>query len=80
MYRIYTRKFPPCNYCTAAKQYLDFLKIPYKELDIDLQESKIEFVKNGWKTVPQIIKDDVHIGGYRDLVDHLKGFKNKGEE
>ena len=82
-YIIYTRKFPPCSYCDAAKNYMKHLNIDYEEWDIDGDGVKHLFVDNGWKSVPQILKvtkdEEIYIGGYRDLVEHLKGFKNVRE-
>jgi len=50
---IYTR--PGCQYCTAAKQYLDQNGINYVEVDITLNEDKADWLRTqGFKTLPVI--------------------------
>lgn len=65
---IYTKT--ACPYCSKAKQHLDKMGIEYNEVevgqDITTEEFKMRF--NGATTVPQIILDENHIGGYDDLV------------
>lgn len=63
-----------CPYCDRAKALL-------KQKGIEFEERKIG---NGWskeqllesvptaRTVPQIFLDELHIGGYDDLVKHFK--------
>jgi len=69
---------PMCSYCDAAKRLLTKKNIPYKEINIALEEGKMEEMlkkSNGMKTIPQIFIEDHHIGGY----DELRTLENKGE-
>ena len=68
---------PMCSYCDAAKRLLNKKNIPYKEINIALEEGKMEEMlkkSNGMKTIPQIFIEDHHIGGY----DELRALENKG--
>ena len=61
---------PRCNFCDAAKRLLQRNNIPYKEINIAIEEGKRdEMLKksNGRKTIPQIFFDDYHVGGYEEL-------------
>ena len=61
---------PMCNYCAAAKRLLTRNNIAYKEINIALEEGKMdEMLKksNGRRTIPQIFFDDYHVGGYEEL-------------
>ena len=63
---------PMCAFCDAAKRLLNRNNIPYKEINIAIEEGKKdEMLKksNGRKTIPQIFFDDYHIGGYEELRD-----------
>ena len=69
---------PMCSYCDAAKRLLNKKNIPYKEINIALEEGKMEEMlkkSNGMKTIPQIFIEDHHIGGY----DELRALEYKGE-
>ena len=69
---------PMCSYCDAAKRLLNKKNIPFKEINISLEEGKMEEMlkkSNGMKTIPQIFIEDHHIGGY----DELRALENKGE-
>ena len=69
---------PMCSYCDAAKRLLNKKNIPYKEINIALEEGKMEEMlkkSNGMKTIPQIFIEDHHIGGY----DELRALENKGQ-
>ena len=69
---------PMCSYCDAAKRLLNKKNIPFKEINIALEEGKMEEMlkkSNGMKTIPQIFIEDRHIGGY----DELRTLENKGE-
>ena len=69
---------PMCSYCDAAKRLLNKKNIPFKEINIALEEGKMEEMlkkSNGMKTIPQIFIENFHIGGY----DELKALENKGE-
>ena len=61
---------PLCNFCDAAKRLLLRNNISYKEINIALQEGKMEEMlskSNGRRTIPQIFFDDYHVGGYQEL-------------
>ena len=69
---------PMCSYCDATKRLLNKKNIPFKEINIALEEGKMEEMlkkSNGMKTIPQIFIEDRHIGGY----DELRALENKGE-
>ena len=69
---------PMCGYCDAAKRLLNKKNIPYKEINVALEESKMkEMIKksNGKRTIPQIFIEDYHVGGYEEL----KVLENKSE-
>ena len=61
---------PMCAFCDAAKRLLNRKNIPYKEINIAIEEEKMdEMLKksNGKKTIPQIFFDNHHVGGYEEL-------------
>ena len=69
---------PMCGYCDAAKRLLNKKNIPYKEINIALEDDKMnEMIKksNGKRTIPQIFIEDFHVGGYEEL----RALENKGE-
>ena len=58
---------PMCAFCDAAKKLLVRNNISYKEINIALEENKMDEMiskSNGKRTIPQIFFDDQHIGGY----------------
>ena len=61
---------PMCAFCDAAKRLLNRKNIPYKEINITIEEGKMdEMLKksNGKRTIPQIFFDNHHVGGYEEL-------------
>ena len=61
---------PGCAFCDAAKRLLTRNSITYKEINIALEEGKMdEMLKksNGKKTIPQIFFDNYHVGGFEEL-------------
>ena len=61
---------PMCSYCDAAKRLLNKKNIPFKEINIALEEGKMEEMlkkSNGMKTIPQIFIEDHYIGGNEQL-------------
>jgi len=61
---------PSCAFCDAAKRLLVRNNISFKEINIALEEGKIEEMlekTNGKRTIPQIFFDKNHIGGYAEL-------------
>ena len=62
---------PMCVFCDAAKRLLTKKNIPYKEINIALDEIKREEMlkkSNGKRTIPQIFIEDFHVGGYEELI------------
>ena len=86
MYKVFTK--PNCVYCTKAKALLDSLNIPFEEykLSTSMQggdgdyevtiEQMFEMIGKQVRSMPQIMSDDKHIGGYTDLREH---FINEGK-
>ena len=61
---------PRCTFCDAAKRLLARNNITYKEINIALEEGKMdEMLKksNGKRTIPQIFFDEHHVGGFEEL-------------
>lgn len=65
---------PRCNYCYMAKLLFDQHNIEYEEIELT-DETREEFkrVAPHATTVPQILIDNVLIGGYTDLMVKLRG-------
>ena len=70
---------PACQFCDKAKALLTQLKIEYTERvvtkDISLEELFKELGKTV-RTIPQIVIDENHIGGFNELREH---FVDKGK-
>lgn len=65
---IYTRNW--CGYCSAAKELLRRLELPFTEIDVGGDPERHQEMlqrSEGRYTVPQIFVDGVGIGGYTDL-------------
>jgi glutaredoxin len=65
---VYTK--PGCQYCAAAKQYLNDNDIEYDEIDITLNEDKADWLRNqGVRTLPVIYAGDTPLinGGWNAL-------------
>ena len=61
---------PMRSFCDAAKRLLNRNNIPYKEINIAIEEGKMHEMlskSNGKRTIPQIFFDNHHIGGYEEL-------------
>ena len=61
---------PRCAFCDAAKRLLVRNNIPYKEINIALEDGKMDEMlnkSNGKRTIPQIFFDDRHVGGFEEL-------------
>ena len=61
---------PMCAFCDAAKRLLIKRNIPYKEINVALEEGKMEEMikkSSGKRTIPQIFIEDYHVGGYVEL-------------
>tara|TARA_Y100001963_G_scaffold158878_2_gene260169 strand:- start:2093 stop:2308 length:216 start_codon:yes stop_codon:yes gene_type:complete len=71
MYKIYTQS--NCVFCIKAKNLLSKKGLKYQEIDINEDPNdKLVLKRLNLKTVPQIWRDDVHIGGYKELLLNLK--------
>jgi glutaredoxin 3 len=60
-----------CPYCVSAKNFLKQRGFGYDEVRVDLDPVKREEMltrSSGRRTVPQIFVNDVHVGGFDDLV------------
>ena len=69
---------PMCAFCDAAKRLLTKKNISYKEINVALDEGKLEEMlkkSNGKRTIPQIFIEDFHVGGYEEL----RTLENKDE-
>ena len=72
MYEIYGTD--GCDHCQKAKQLLTQYDKPYTFIDVAEDEDITAAFFNrfpGVKTVPQIVLDDDHIGGYNELKNSL---------
>ena len=77
---------PNCVYCEKSKHLVKTLGFKYEEKmfgkDFKTPDELFEAVGKQVRTMPQIIIDDKHIGGYNELVEYFadKGLCNfKGE-
>ena len=65
---------PACVYCEKAKALLTRLGLEYTEKvvskDLSLEELFKELGKQV-RTIPQIVIDEKHIGGYNELVEYF---------
>lgn len=61
-----------CVYCDRAKELLEDMDINYTEAHIS--EYKLTYLGSAEAacTSPQIFLDDVHVGGYSDLLARLQ--------
>jgi len=61
-----------CPYCDAAKSLLERKGYEYSEIKVGRDITREEFLEMfpGVRTVPQIIIDNVRIGGYDKLTEH----------
>ena len=83
--QIYSK--PNCQYCTKTKQLIKTLGFEYEEKmfgkDFNTPEELYEAIGKRVRTIPQIVIEDKHIGGYNELIEYFadKGLVNfKGEK
>ena len=60
-----------CPFCIRAERYLHakgVAAINYVRVDLDPAMRRTMMERTGRRTVPQIYIDDLHVGGYEDLV------------
>jgi len=71
MITIYSR--PGCKYCDLSKTLLEVHNCEYNELmlEVDITVDQLKELVPGAKSVPQIMDDNIHIGGYNELVEYL---------
>ena len=67
-----------CPFCVRAERYLaakGVTEIAKIRVDLEPALRRAMMDRTGRRTVPQIYIDDVHVGGYEDLValDHAGG-------
>ena len=67
MFTLYTKD--NCAFCDQAKSLLKSKGIPFETLKLGEQISRDELLQliPTARTMPQIVKDDVVIGGYKEL-------------
>ena len=72
MYTIYSK--PSCGYCTKAKDLLTMEQLPFEYKQLGTHYNLDEFMElfPDARTFPMIVKDGEVVGGYNDLVEHLK--------
>lgn len=61
-----------CPFCIRAERYLQSKGVTtiinFVRVDLDPAMRRTMMERTGRRTVPQIYIDDVHVGGYEDLV------------
>ena len=59
-----------CPPCVNAKRFLNEKNIEFEEINIETEGMSREDLEKitGGRTVPQIVIDDMPIGGYEDLI------------
>jgi glutaredoxin len=73
MYTVYSKD--NCVFCTRAKQLLDRFDYQYQEIRLGEDITREEFLEKypDQRTMPLIISEESGtIGGYQQLVEHLK--------
>lgn len=80
MVTIYSK--PNCVFCEKSKALLKGLDVEYTEKmfgkDFNTPEELFKAIGKQVRTMPQILIDDKHIGGYNELVEYYadKGLVN----
>ena len=70
MKKIFIYTGPVCNYCDAAKRLFKRNNLEFSEVDISTGPEILDQMiskSNGKRTIPQILFDHEHIGGYTEL-------------
>lgn len=71
-YSVYGK--PNCAGCEQAKALLESKGIGYEYVDVMRTPSaQALFRENGFRSVPQIYKDGVHLGSFNELKTSLEG-------
>lgn len=64
MVRVYSK--PACVQCVATYRKLNELGVEFEMVDISVDESALEFVRDlGYQQVPVVVVADTHWGGYQ---------------
>jgi glutaredoxin 3 len=60
-----------CPYCTAAKNFLQQLQVPYVTVDVTHDHDRRNWLvrTTGMRTVPQIFVRNTPVGGFTDMRD-----------
>ena len=71
-YIIYSK--PSCGYCLQARDLLEQNNLDFEYLQLGTHYSLDELmtIAPNAKSFPQVFKDGTRIGGFSDLVEHLK--------
>ena len=71
--QIYSK--PNCTYCTKSKHLMKTLGFEYEEhmfgKDFTTPEQLFEAIGKQVRTMPQIVIEDKHIGGYNELIEYF---------
>ena len=72
MITVYSR--PGCKWCETSKTLLELKGVEYNELmlDVDITVDQLKQLVPGAKSVPQIMDDNVYVGGYKELTQYLE--------
>tara|TARA_B100000902_G_scaffold388264_2_gene433590 strand:+ start:776 stop:1051 length:276 start_codon:yes stop_codon:yes gene_type:complete len=66
---------PNCTYCTKSKHLVKSLGFEYEEKmfgkDFKTPEQLFEAIGKQVRTMPQIVIEDKHIGGYNELIEYF---------
>ena len=66
---------PNCTYCTKSKHLIKSLGFEYEEKmfgkDFKTPEQLFEAIGKQVRTMPQIVIEDKHIGGYNELIEYF---------
>lgn len=68
---------PRCIYCDLVKTLLKQKGLSFEYLEVGNNVSTTDFMTKvpGTRSVPQVFVDDIHIGGYKELVEYLSSVK-----
>lgn len=56
-----------CRFCALAKELAEKLELDFEYIDAGLDMQTFSKLFPSARTVPQIMIDDTHIGGYKDF-------------
>lgn len=61
-----------CPQCEQAKALLESKSLGYEYIDLGSNiEAMREARDKGWRSVPQIVVNDLHVGGYKELAAYI---------